>query len=368
MTRYSACIAGLLSSLLSMLAAPAQAQRLGLAPLPLAAPYTVRDLGVVSNEQPIGCLANNGQFFGTRRNSATGGVDRPFTPGSQGTDFYLYYTPGVPSWVNGCNGNAEAVGVNETAAVWDVDWSAPQRLFGGDGAWGTVPAEATAINAARQVVGYVSTGTAFLTHDAMLWETSTVPNDAAVTVTRLAKDANAWGINDAGEIVGECAPGPGGATRACYFSAGTHTRRDFPLSTTGAARDINTLGWAIGYHSTTKGMRGFHWLPATGLVSELMPITSYSLQRYKNAQAFALNDAGVTVGASWDDNQSHHATIWPGDGTSRDLNSAIDYPGIVLTEARDINASGVVLCEAYKDGQRHAVLLTPSRGRWFWVP
>ena len=232
----------------------------------------------------------------------------------QESHFYLFNQAGIPSWIDGCNGNSEAVGFNQTAAIWDIQWTGPQRLPGGIGAFG-ISAEALAINSARQVAGYVVGAIAERPLlSAALWQTSSIPNNATTTTTLLASNAAARGINDAGEVVGECYAGISTDPRACDFSAGAHTRRNFPVSTRSSAADINTAGRVTGYRDTASGTRGFHWFPATGELVDLPPITSLFTVRYRNAEALALNDAGVTVGASWDDGGQHRATIWLGDG------------------------------------------------------
>lgn len=144
-----------------------------------------------------------------------------------------------------------------------------------------------------------------------------------ITLTVLASNAAARGINDAGEVVGECYVGIGSDPRACDFSAGAHTRRNFPVSARSSAADINSAGRVTGSRETAGGTRGFQWLPATGELVDLPPITRLFRVHYRNAEALALNDAGVSVGGSWDDGGQHHATIWLGDGTSRDLNAGI---------------------------------------------
>lgn len=117
-------------------------------------------------------------------------------------------------------------------------------------------------------------------------------------------------------------------------------------------RDINNLGQIVG-ESDVDMVSGEHYtrafLWAGGVMADLG-----SLRANRNtgfSAASAINNAGTVVGWAENDNRVRHAFIYE-NGQMKDLNNLLYLvdedgnhvvPGIVLTEARDINSDGVIV-------------------------
>lgn len=218
-------------------------------------------------------------------------------------------------------------------------------LYGGDSI-------AYGINAAGQVVGESTDASgnsrAFLYSGGMLTDLGTLGGT----------DARARGINDAGMVVGGSQPGPG------FPNDGAHAF----LYRDGAMQDLGTLGG------------GFSWAEA---INDAGQVAGYSLVAGDNAwhpflysggamhdlgsfgglysEARAINAAGVVVGySSFADFGFSHAFMYA-DGALVDLNTITDGLGIqVLTDAVGINDAGQIVANSCNDfGYCAPVLLTP---------
>ncbi len=119
-----------------------------------------------------------------------------------------------------------------------------------------------------------------------------------------------YGINDAGQVVGQSVTADDGVYHAFLFSEGTMI-------------DLGTLGGLMSY-------------------------------------AYSINDAGQVVGSSYVGEIGEHAFLYS-EGTMIDLNSLLpEGSGWELWEARDINNNGQIVGTGMFDGQSHAFLLTPD--------
>jgi probable HAF family extracellular repeat protein len=117
-------------------------------------------------------------------------------------------------------------------------------------------------------------------------------------------------------------------------------------------RDINNLGHIVGESGVDDAAgrhytRGFVW--ANGSMVDMGSLRTDPTQGFGTASA--INDAGQVVGWADNDSSERRAVIWE-NGTLQDLNDLIYpldangnrvVPGILLSEARDINQDGVIV-------------------------
>ena len=218
-------------------------------------------------------------------------------------------------------------------------------LYGGDSI-------AYGINAAGQVVGDSTDASgnsrAFLYSGGMLTDLGTLGGT----------DAHARGINDAGVIVGGSQPGaafPNDGAHAFLYHDGTMQ----DLGTLGGgfswAHAINDAGQVAGY-SLIAGDAAWHpFLYSDGVMHDLGSFGG------DIGEARAINSAGVVVGySSFAGFGFSHAFV-VANGSLVDLNTVTDGLGIqVLTDAVGINDAGQIVANSCNDfGYCAPVLLTP---------
>ncbi len=117
-------------------------------------------------------------------------------------------------------------------------------------------------------------------------------------------------------------------------------------------RDINASGAIVGESDMIAPNGGYFthaFLYANGTMTDLGTLRTDPTQGYSAASA--INDAGVVVGWAENDKRERRAFLYK-DGRMQDLNSLLYLkdadgndviPSITLTEARDINAAGVIV-------------------------
>jgi len=325
-------------------------------------PYTVSDLGPISGAAPVGCT-NDLTFYGTRDK---GGEERAFVGSNPNAREDLYYDTlyTTMSEVDGCSKSTYlAVGVEDDhAVVWDFNWTHIQYLPGTSGAFPV--SAANGVNSLRQVVGTIDSyfsgpDTAI---DAVLWNTSTAPDNATATLVFLQQYAWANAINNGGVIVGAtyAFPDENATTARLWANDGNHTGSDLIPGSRSEAFDVNNSNVAAGrmWDATTGVWRGFIVLPKYA-PKTLAPVTLPDPVNYTSSEARALNDAGMVVGRTWSPNESR-ATLWF-KGTAYDLNTLIGRGTPQLTAASSISTNGNIVCGGTgTDGQPHAYLLTPT--------
>jgi probable HAF family extracellular repeat protein len=160
------------------------------------------------------------------------------------------------------------------------------------------------------------------------------------------RSAEAYGVNDAGQVVGVSSSGAG--SRAFLFQGGGLTDLGvLPGGTFSAANAINNAGQAAGYSSSSAGIRPV--LFQDGKLTDLGSLGG------RIGSATAINNGGQVAGGSYTPN-SVHAFRWE-DGVMTDLGA---LPGGV-SSATGINDAGQVVGTSAADGQfYHAFRTAPN--------
>lgn len=194
------------------------------------------------------------------------------------------------SYANGINSSGDIVGSSADsievahATLWPANAPGPRVLESVDDNF--KGASADAINTAGDIAGVADNGTG---QRATLWPAG---GDAPLDLGSLPGTySQVYGMNDAGDVVGESYSPVVGATRATLWLSGA------------APRELASLG--------------------------------------QQSSAVAINSAGTIVGQSWFDTGGSKATLWPaGGGSPRDLGSP---PGVTWCNAHGINDAGDVV-------------------------
>lgn len=179
----------------------------------------------------------------------------------------------------------------------------------------------------------------------------------------------AFGINDAGVVVGQHQPDNYGfPLRWLLDGQGGYTVQALTgLGGGGIARDINNAGQIAGSSNVGVLLGATHaarW-QADGSVLDLGVLDA---QR-NHSEAYALNDAGTVVGRSFNAQGKYEAFRWA-DGAMTGLGALDGWQGyaflgtvVNLSVARDINRAGWIVGEALRgDGQAPGFLYQPGQG------
>jgi probable HAF family extracellular repeat protein len=212
-----------------------------------------------------------------------------------------------------------------------------------------------AINGAGIISGFTTFGGATLSFLA-------TSNNFSVLGTILGAappaTASAFGINDAGRVVGT-GSWQNGFQHA--FRTGANGLNLQDLGTLGgdesSAAAINTIGQVVGTAQPITGdSHAFLFSDGAGM-------TDLGTLGGIGSDALALNNIGVVVGSSQIANGEVHAFAWTAGGGMRDLNNLIPInAGWVLTEATGVNDLGQIVGNGLLNGQPRAFLLTSNSG------
>ena len=170
--------------------------------------------------------------------------------------------------------------------------------------------------------------------------------------------AAAYGLNDAGQVVG-VGSWQNGLNRA--FRTGTHGAAMQELGTLGgdesAAYAINNTGQVVGAaQALTADSHAFRFTDGAGM-TDLGTLGGF------DSTAFALNAVGNVVGSAQTAALDPHAFVWSSSTGMKDLNDLIPAnAGWVLTEARGLTDSGLIAGNGLLHGQPRAFRLTPFAG------
>lgn len=242
--------------------------------------------------------------------------------------------------VNGINNAGDVVGFSSDSAttptlfsnfIRNPDGSFNQLNIGGDPL-----AMANGINDARTVVGGTSNGTAFV-----------LPNGGALailpTVNGTTTSQTAFGINHAGQIVGQFADSATGSTPGYLLSGGVYT---ILAPTVNAlvtnAQGVNSNGLVTGF-SSTDGVHqhGFFYDSATQAFSL---VADPNVANLVLTQFLGLNDIGLAVGYYQTTDGSQHGFLFD---IATDAYTFLDDPsaattGLSITQITGVNNSNEI--------------------------
>ena len=212
------------------------------------------------------------------------------------------------------------------------------------------------INDAGQVVGYIHTGNDFAVH-ATLWN-GAVPTDLGGPDTQ----SYATAINNAGVVVGDY--GTGGPDYVSPLRWNPNSIDPIELDTLGPINEvtgINDAGQVVATSLTDDFILSAELWNDTITPTDLGPGPSGSGLSGANG----INRFGQVAGFASTDGVNFHAALWNGT-IAVDLNSRISAARaryITLTEATAINDNGWIAANGFnsKTGRAEAYLLTPRR-------
>jgi uncharacterized membrane protein len=251
------------------------------------------------------------------------------------------------TWVDLGPGAAQAVtsggmvvgytesGVDQHAALWSSDGHRTDLGLLPGGSW----SQATAANDHGQVVGYADSSTT----RAFIWDRR---SGLRPLVTQGRGSSYAYGINDAGEVVGS------DGSKAVMWDESGRLR----ALGNGIAYGINRRGLVVGDASG----HAFSWTSANGL--RLLPAP----RDVGTSNAVAVNDEAQMVGSAQVGKDSlgfpvFHAVEWQA-GKFCDLNKLLpNGSGWKLVTASAINDHGQILGNGTHNGDTRAFLLSASR-------
>lgn len=284
--------------------------------------YTVTDLGTLGGSRWAYDVNNNGQVVGGAETALGKGYGFIWEDGVMTSLSTLSAGPGETySEASSINDQGLAVGYsysqshgNYHAALWDGSGVIDLGTLDQGAGWSW----AMGINNNNQVVGH-SSGRAFL------WE-----NGVMTDLGSLGTQSGAYGINDAGQVVGNTEV-PGGGYHAFVWQSGTMTDLGTLGGSYSTAYAINNSGQVVGSSQDVSNQtRAFIW--ENGVMTDLGTLGG------PHSVAFAINDAGQVAGQSVTADFESHAFLWE-DGVMNDLGDL----GGTVSAAWGINNAGLVV-------------------------
>jgi probable HAF family extracellular repeat protein len=327
--------------------------------------YAVFDLGALvatanGNSSSVGAVNLTGQVAMT--NSPDALANRAFRY-SAGTSLNLETLGGSDSYGYGINNAGQVVGRSKTAAgvnhayLWTP---------GGTGGVASNPqmkdlnptggaSDATAINSSGQVVGYVT-----VTHMGQPdQDRPYLYSNGSLSQLPLPAGgyfyAYAYGVNDAGKVVGEAYTALSPFAHGFLYNGATTTEIGNLGGASSTALAINNNDRIVGYSTTPDGYDHAFLVTSSGM-ADLGTLGGH----YSYAKA--INNKDQIVGGSFTDDLDtvYHAFL--SDGTTMtDLNSKVTSKAAnwVLAEASGMNDNGVIVGTGTLSGERHGFMLRP---------
>ena len=296
--------------------------------------YTITDLGASATGYAVNSA---GTVAGWSLNSSGG--EQAFVSNAGGLT-PLPLGAGTESYAYGINGAGTVVGNTyiggqSHATIWNTASGA--TVLGAN-------TYATAINNSGEVTG--SNGEAFVVVNGQVKSLATVAG---------MNWSAAYGINDAGEVVGDGRLTNGTFRGLIWSPGGSVTTLGTFGGSSSQATDVNDSGEVVGFASLANGYQN-----AFSMVDSMM-IDLGTLG--KSSYAYGINDSGEIVGYSYLADGDQHAFLYQ-DGSMLDLNSLLPAnSGWVLEEALGINSAGQITGMGLYDGQMSAFLMSdPRRG------
>jgi probable HAF family extracellular repeat protein len=159
-----------------------------------------------------------------------------------------------------------------------------------------------------------------------------------------------YGINDAGEVVGDGELANRTFRGLIWSPDGTVTLLGTLGGSSSDATDVNDSGEVVGFASLANGSQNAFSMTG-GTMTDLGTLG-------ESSYAYGINDSGEIVGYSYLADGAQHAFLYD-DGSMLDLNSLLPAnSGWVLEEAFGINNAGQITGMGLYDGQQTAFLMT----------
>jgi probable HAF family extracellular repeat protein len=253
------------------------------------------------------------------------------------------------------------------------------------------------LNDVGDIVGSANAGGTDLGH-AVVWRGGTIQDLGTLGTGSFSE---AWGVNNAGQIVGWSYTNGGGGLTGVHAFLYTEAQGLIDLtpdSDQGTATDINEAGQVTGYKTALGGYHAFRWQEGTFVDLGVLPGFAHSfgwginasgqvagnstsasgnserLVRYTDGTglqnlggvgehnvAMGINALGQVVGTRG--SSQKRAVLYSDAAGLRDLNALIDPSlGWVLLAANDINDAGQIVGYGFNNftGLTHAVRLRPT--------